>query len=220
MAPALGKAGVPARDPRASIRARRSPITTESVSKAFEWGEGPPPLGSARVRLRALRDGDVDALFGLFGDPEVMRYWSSPAFRERPEAEELLAQVRQGFAARTEIRWGIARRGDDVVVGTCSLFRLEPQHRRAEIGFAICRGEWGRGLAAEAVATALEFAFGPLDLIRVEADVDPRNERSTRLLERLGFQREGVLRSRYIVAGEVQDTLYLGLLRDEWGARR
>jgi RimJ/RimL family protein N-acetyltransferase len=66
------------------------------------------------------------------------------------------------------------------------------------------------------VGAVLEFAFGTLDLIRVEADVDPRNERSLRMLERLGFVREGFLRSRYVVAGEIQDTVFLGLLREEW----
>jgi RimJ/RimL family protein N-acetyltransferase len=170
--------------------------------------------------LRPLNDGDVDDIFGVFGDPDVMRYWSFPAFRERAQAEGLIEEIRQRFATRTFVQWGIARREDGVVLGTCSLFRIEPVHRRAEIGFALRRGDWGRGLAGEAVATALEFAFGPLDLIRIEADVDPRNDRSIRLLERLGFQREGYLRNRYIVAGEIQDTLFLGLLRDEWSARR
>lgn len=189
-------------------------------SATYEWGESPPILESTRIRLRPLDGGDVDAIFGVFGDPDVMRYWTFPAFRERAQAEGLIEEVRQRFATRTFVQWGIARREDGVVLGTCSLFRIEPVHRRAEIGFALRRGDWGRGLAGEAVATALEFAFGPLDLIRIEADVDPRNDRSIRLLERLGFQREGYLRNRYIVAGEIQDTLFLGLLRDEWSARR
>jgi RimJ/RimL family protein N-acetyltransferase len=195
-------------------------IPEEHPFAGVTWGESPPLLESSRIRLRELRGTDAGELFGLFGDPEVMRYWSFPAFRERAQADELLDRIRQAFAARTAIQWGIARQEDDVVMGTCSVFRLEPVHRRAEIGFALRRGDWGRGLASEAVASALDFAFEHLGLIRVEADADPRNHRSIRLLERLGFRREGVLRHRYIVAGEVQDTLYLGLLREEWGGRR
>jgi RimJ/RimL family protein N-acetyltransferase len=195
-------------------------ITGELGSLAYEWGDSPPVLDSNRLRLRPLGDGDVDDVFGVFGDPNVMRYWSTPVFHEREQAEGLIAQVRQGFVTRTFVQWGIVGREDDVVLGTCSLFRIEPVHRRAEIGFALRRLDWGRGLASEAVARAIEFAFGPLDLIRIEADVDPRNDRSIRLLERLGFEREGYLRSRYIVSGEIQDTLFLGLLREEWRARR
>lgn len=195
-------------------------ISAELGSLAYEWGDSPPVLDSEQLRLRPLREPDVDDLFGVFGDPDVMRFWSTPVFRERAQAEKLIAQVRQSFATRSCIQWGIARREDDVVLGTCTLFRIEPMHRRAEIGFALRRADWGRGLAGEAVATALEFAFGPLDLIRIEADVDPRNDRSIRLLERQGFQREGYLRNRYIVSGEIQDTLFLGLLREEWRGHR
>jgi RimJ/RimL family protein N-acetyltransferase len=195
-------------------------IPAEVGSLAYKWGDSPPVLDSVRLRLRPLREPDVDDLFVVFGDPAVMRYWSSPVFRERAQAEALIEEVRQRFATRTFFQWGIARREDDVLLGTCSLFRIEPVHRRAEIGFALRRDDWGRGIASEAVATAVEFAFGPLDLIRIEADVDPRNDRSIRLLERLGFEREGYLRSRYIVSGEIQDTVFLGLLRERWRAHR
>jgi ribosomal-protein-alanine N-acetyltransferase len=191
----------------------------EPAAPPYEWGESPPVLESASLRLRPLVDSDVDDVFGIFGDPEVMRYWSFPAFRARSQAEQFMATIRQAFAARTSVLWGIVRREDDVLLGTCRLFHFESEHRRAEIGFALRRGDWGRGLASEAVAAVLDFAFGPLDLIRIEADADPRNERSIRLLERLGFRREGLLRNRYIVAGEVQDTLFLGLLREDWAAR-
>jgi RimJ/RimL family protein N-acetyltransferase len=195
-------------------------ISAELGFLPYEWGDSPPVLDSERLRLRPLRERDVDDLFGLFADPDVMRYWSSPAFHERAQAERLIEEVRRGFASRAFVQWGIARRADDVVLGTCSLFRIEPVHRRAEIGFALRRLDWGRGIASEAVATVVQFAFGSLGLIRIEADVDPRNDRSIRLLERLGFEREGYLRSRYIVSGEIQDTVFLGLLREAWCAGR
>jgi RimJ/RimL family protein N-acetyltransferase len=68
----------------------------------------------------------------------------------------------------------------------------------------------------EAIAALLDLAFGRLGLNRIEADVDPRNERSLAVLERLGFRREGLLRERHIVAGEIQDSVMLGLLARQW----
>ena len=62
----------------------------------------------------------------------------------------------------------------------------------------------------------MRFAFEELGLRRIEADVDPRNEASIRLLERLGFQREGYLRERWLVDQEINDTVFYGLLRREW----
>jgi RimJ/RimL family protein N-acetyltransferase len=182
----------------------------------FEWGDDLPRLEAARVCLRGLRDDDVPALFAVFSDSAVMRYWSSEPQRDVAESRTLLAKIRAGFRAHEFLQWGVARRSDDTVIGTCTLFRLDARNRRAEVGYALGRSSWGQGLATEAVRAVVDFAFGKLQLIRLEADVDPRNERSLRMLERLGFSREGHLRSRYIVAGEIQDTVFLGLLRHEW----
>lgn len=178
-----------------------------------------PVLDAPRVRLRALRDADIPALFDVFGDPETMRYWSWPALPALDDAARLLQRIHDGFRARTFLQWGIADRQTDTVIGTCTLFRLDLDHRRAEIGFALARTTWGRGLASEAVRAVLRFAFDELGLHRVEADADPRNARSLALLERLGFRREGLLRERYHVAGEIQDAVLLGLLAPEWRAR-
>ena len=189
------------------------------MTAEYEWGERLPTLTSARVALRPLVDADVPALFDIFSDPEVMRYWSSPPFKSAADAERLLRDIHESFRTRRLFQWGIAQNADGRIVGTCTLFRLEPTHRRAEVGFALARASWGRGLASEALTTALRFAFESLHLHRVEADADPRNERSLRLLERHGFRREGHLRERYHVSGEVQDAVILGLLRSEWQGR-
>lgn len=179
-------------------------------------GDCLPTLVAERLRLRALADGDVDALFRVFSDPDVMHYWSTTAFVDRAAAEALLAQIRAGFARRDLFQWGIARRSDDTVIGTCTMYNLVAAHRRAEIGFALGREHWGRGYAAEALTRLLEFAFDELGLHRLEADTDPRNARSIRLLEQLGFQREGHLRERWYVGGEALDGLFYGLLAPDW----
>jgi RimJ/RimL family protein N-acetyltransferase len=187
----------------------------------FGWGERLPTLAAPRVDLRWIEDADLPALFEIFSDPEVMRYWSSPPLDGPGAAVDLLREIRQHFKKRTFFQWGIARRADGLLLGTCTLFHLDAGNRRAEIGFALGRAHWRQGYVAEALGRLLEFAFGDLRLHRLEADVDPRNDPSLRTLERLGFRREGYLRERYHVNGDIQDTVMLGLLRREWsGARR
>jgi RimJ/RimL family protein N-acetyltransferase len=161
----------------------------------------------------------VPALFAIFGDPAGCRYWSSPPLADLAGAAALQREIEQLFAERSLFQWGIAERDTDAVVGTCTLASLSAEHRRAEVGFALAQAVWGRGYLAEALPALLSFAFETLGLHRVEADVDPRNAPSLRLLERAGFQREGYLRERYHMAGEVQDALFYGLLRREWAAR-
>jgi ribosomal-protein-alanine N-acetyltransferase len=178
-----------------------------------------PQLQGKRVRLRGPRTGDADALFALFADPDVMRYWSRPPMTARSEAEGLIAEIEDAFAQRTMLNWMLTTRSDDAVIGTCTLFRFEPRHRRAEVGYALHSDHWGRGLAAEAATLVLDWAFRALGLHRVEADIDPRNEGSRKLLERLGFVSEGLLRQRYFVGNEVSDTELFGLLADDWRER-
>ena len=132
------------------------------------------------------------------------------------QAAGYIAQIGDWFASRGGLQWGIALDDDDGrIIGTVTLCAFALDHRRCEIGYALGADHWGQGLAGEAVARALAFAFDELDLARIEADVDPRNDASIRLLERLGFQREGLLRARWRVAGEVQDALVYGLLRED-----
>lgn len=178
-----------------------------------------PRLEGRRLVLRAPDERDVDRLYALFSDPAVMRYWSRPPMTERAEAEALLARWLDGVALREALTWVIASPEADAAIGTCTLFRFEPRHRRAEIGYSLRSELWGRGLAGEAMTLLLDWTFPALGLHRVEADVDPRNEGSRRLLLRLGFRSEGLLRERYFVGDEVSDTELFGLLASEWGTR-
>lgn len=181
--------------------------------------ESLPTVRGERVVLRWLTPDDVDALFEIFSDPVVMRYWSSPPMVHRSEAAHLLAKIDEHFRNRDLFQWGIARADDDRVIGTCTLAHLNVANRRAELGFALGRLHWRKGLMSEALVALLDFGFGALNLHRLEADVDPRNEASIRILERLGFRREGYLRERWLTNGETQDTVLLGLLQKEWRSR-
>jgi RimJ/RimL family protein N-acetyltransferase len=190
------------------------------MDSAFDWGAQLPALSSSRLTLRWLRDADAPDVFAVFRDSEVMRYWSSPPMQRLAEAAELIRRIHELFRSRTLFQWGIASQSSDAILGTCTLFHLDATHRRAEIGFALGRAHWGQGLATEAVELLIGFAFDRLNLHRLEADVDPRNDRSLQLLERQGFQREGLLRERYHLNGELPDAVVLGLLRREWKGRQ
>ena len=182
--------------------------------------DGIPELVTPRLALRASAPADALAMLAIFSDPEVMRYWSTPPWTGVADAEAFLHRARAQWEAGAAIRWALDERIGDRAVGTVTLFALQAAGERAEVGYALRRASWGRGYMREALTAVLDWAFGTLGLRRVEADVDPRNAASARTLERLGFRREGLLRERWEVAGEVADSLILGLLRREWrGAR-
>ena len=177
-----------------------------------------PELSGPRLRLRALAARDADALFALHSDAVVMRYWSTPPWRDRAQATAHIERMQRERMESEFYPW-VATLDDDVLIGTCSLFAIHRAHARAELGYALRRECWGRGLAQDMLRLALAHAFDTLRLNRIEADIDPDNAASCRLLERVGFVREGLLRERWRVGGGVQDTALYGLLAREWRAR-
>lgn len=178
-----------------------------------------PGLASERLALGPLTDADLEALYAIHSDPEAIRYWSTTPWTDAAPAAAMLARDREGFTRGEAIRWALRLRGDAALLGVATLFRFSAQNLRAETGYILRRSHWGRGYMSEAMDAILDYAFGPMGLLRVEADTDPRNTASVAMLERLGFAREGLLRRRWIVGGEVSDSLMLGLLKDERPAR-
>ena len=173
------------------------------------------PIRTARLELRPLRETDVTALFEIHSDPKVMRYWDAPAWKNDERGRAMIARD-IALATKDYLRLGIELAGGGKLLGTCSLWHIDAQSRRAEIGYALGSGYWGQGYMHEALSALLDYAFGELDLNRIEADTDARNEQSARLLGRLKFSREGLFRERCIVDGEVSDSAMYGLLRREW----
>jgi RimJ/RimL family protein N-acetyltransferase len=175
-----------------------------------------PTIDAERISLRWITAEDVDALYTIYSNPEVMRYWSTPPLADREAAVRLYEGIQDSLRRRLILKWGIALRRDDTLLGTLTLFNLDFTHRRAEVGYALGRAHWKHGYMHEALNAVLGYAFEVLEFHRIEADVDPRNQNSIRTVERLGFKREGYLRERWQVSGEIQDAYFYGLLRPEW----
>lgn len=176
----------------------------------------PITLHTDRLVLRPLDVDDAAALFAMHADPEFMRYWSATPWTSIDQARVMIERDRVEIAAGLHLRLGVHRRNAPGLIGTVSLFQFNQACRRAEVGYGIARPFWRQGYMAEAVAALVMHAFATLGLNRLEADVDPRNLGSVRGLEKLGFVREGYLRERWIVGGEVSDTALYGLLAREW----
>ena len=173
-----------------------------------------PTLDAERLRLRAPREADAEALFAVFSDPAVTRYWSHPPWTERAQAMELIDDICRRALDGQLFQWAIADSHDDQLIGTVTLFFVNRSHRRCEVGFALRHDRWGQGLAREALSRAIRYGESELGLRRFEADVDPDNAASLGLLKRLGFEEEGRARARWRVGAGVQDSILLGRVID------
>ncbi len=179
-----------------------------------------PLLAGKRTRLRGFRADDIDGLYALYSDPVVTRYWSFPAWTQRAQAETLLQHAIASRSADKILCWAIAIGEDDRLIGSLTLFNINRAQGRADIGYALHSAEWGKGYAKEALSLVLDYIFATLGLRRIEADIDPRNTSSCKLVEGLGFCREGTLRERWLVDDALQDSAIYGLLAREWGKQQ
>ncbi|HEY5111594.1 MAG TPA: GNAT family protein [Acidimicrobiales bacterium] len=175
-----------------------------------------PTLPTARLRLRPFNDSDENALFALHSNAHVLRYWDAPPWSERLRAERFITACREMTEAGTGARLAVDRVSDGAFIGWCSLTRWNPDYRSASMGYCFDDAAWGHGYATEAARALLQWAFDTLEMNRVQAETDTRNTASARVLEKLGFVREGTLREDCVVNGEVSDSWVYGLIRREW----
>jgi RimJ/RimL family protein N-acetyltransferase len=158
---------------------------------------------------------DAAAVLAVWGDPAVMCFMARPPLADLSAARAFIAEIDTLAAAGSLYQWGIelAEERDPALVGTVTLVMSDARHQTADLGFALRRDRWGQGIVSRAAALAVAHAFGALGVHRLQADCDPRNPGSLRVLEKLGFVREGVMRQRYLQMGERQDAVLLSLLR-------
>ncbi|HET9222494.1 MAG TPA: GNAT family protein [Roseiflexaceae bacterium] len=175
-----------------------------------------PVLETERLILREIRLSDAEEVFRIYSDPQVMRFWGSAPMASLEEARGQIAGRAAAFSARSGIRWAITRKGDDRLIGSCGHWRLIKQHMRSEIGYDLAPELWGQGIMPEAVGAILRFGFERMGLHSVEAQIEPDNQGSRRVLDKLGFVQEGYFRENYYFDGEFTDTAVFSLLKADW----
>jgi ribosomal-protein-alanine N-acetyltransferase len=174
-----------------------------------------PELTTARLRLRAPTLEDAEALFGIYGDPEAMRYVGREPMTSPEEMREKLTRDLEAEQRGEAVRWACTLRGEQRAIGFLALFHWSQRDRRAELGYVLARSHWGQSVMKEVLPVVVRYGFEVMKLHRIEARIDPENTASLKLAEGLGFQREGLLRDENFSGGRFRSTLCLGLLEHE-----
>jgi RimJ/RimL family protein N-acetyltransferase len=176
-------------------------------------------LETARLVLREIRESDWEDAQRLDADVEVVRFQSFDVLTPEATRAYLAKSIAAAAATpRTLFDFAITRRGEDRYLGRGGVQVTRPEHREGTVWANLRRDTWGQGYAQEAGRAVLHFAFCELKLHRIAADCDPRNVASVRLMEQLGFQREGLARQNWWLKGEWCDSVLFGLLASDWEA--
>lgn len=157
-------------------------------------------------------------MFALFADPRVAVPTHIAPFAGIEQADELIAFFGRRFAAKGGIRWGLTLKGDDTIIGTAGFPGIDDETYRARIGYDLASAHWGRGLATEAVRALVGFGFAQLNLNRIEATTNLDNTGSMRVLAKVGFTEEGILRdyTYWREVGAFSDARMYSLVRREY----
>lgn len=176
-------------------------------------------LRQRRVALRAALPGDAGSLFAWRAEESVRRHQplqDTTAGELRADlARQRMEDLYRGRGER--FQWIVLVDGESA--GWITLAILSWEHGLAEIGYALATEYQGMRLMAEALGQLLPELFVAVGIERLEARCSVENVRSASLLERLGFLREGRLRSYFTLHGKRIDNFLYALLRDEFLAR-
>ena len=179
----------------------------------------PERIDTERLVVRPVREADLPALLEVNSNEEVTALLPYARWTAIDDGRAWLDRMKAIEESGTAVQLVLVDKAAGQAIGTCLLFRFDEGSARAELGYVLGRAHWGRGLMGEALEGLLGHAFATMRLRRIEAEVDVRNRASSRVLGRLGFRREGVLRQRWFTKGEARDVEIHALLRDEWASR-
>ena len=175
-----------------------------------------PRLEDGRIVVRPFWSEDVPAVQAASDDPDVARWiYLVPSPYTLADAESFIADSWRCLVAGERARLAIADAGGEKLLGSVSL-DLFPEREAGEMGYWIAREARRQGFALAAARLVVRWAFEEIGIQRLEILTYPGNAASQSLAQKLGFVREGVLRERWVVAGEVSDSLLMGLLKRKW----
>ena len=168
-------------------------------------------ITTSRLRLRPARPEDLNAIHAVLSHREAMRWWSTPPHDDIEQSRAWL----DGMIANTA-----AGAADFVVEHEGRVIGKAGCWKAPDVGYILHPEVWGRGFASEALSAVIDHVFVATDLGTLNADVDPNNAASIRLLERLGFVRTGEAKATWHIGGQWMDSLYYGLERSRWQTRQ
>jgi ribosomal-protein-alanine N-acetyltransferase len=166
-----------------------------------------PVLKFDNIILREFISSDVEQFFSYINHPEVKKFLSSDDVPNTySEAQKELAYWKNLFYQKFSIYWGIAESNTNKLIGSCGFNNWNIYHKRVEISYDLDHDYWNKGIMTKVLNEICSFAFDKLDVYRIQATVIYENNSSIRVLEKLGFKREGLLENYAVNDGKITNS--------------
>ena len=157
----------------------------------------------------------ADALNVQFirSDEKVMNYMDSERHLTVQFSENFISENLKTYEQRNGIFWALTEKSSGKFIGDFAFWKIDKKNSRTEIGYSLSPEFWGQGYMKEAMIRILNFGFNDLKLHSIEANINPNNENSRRLLIKLGFKQEAYFRENYYYNGTYLDSEIYSLLQ-------
>ncbi|PLT28476.1 GNAT family N-acetyltransferase [Peribacillus deserti] len=174
-----------------------------------------PVLETERFILRKIIPSDAPELFHYFSKDEVTKYYDLDTLTSMNQAAELIIGLQESFEKNEGIRWGVALKETDKIIGSAGYHSWEKSHFKAELGFEVTPEYWRKGVMTEILPAVISYAFHQMGLNRIEARYHPGNIASKGTLRKQGFTIEGVSRESSFEKGRFCDAVVCSLLKKD-----
>jgi ribosomal-protein-alanine N-acetyltransferase len=172
-----------------------------------------PEIKTERLLLRRLIKEDVEQIFNLRSNEDVMKFIGKSPIISMDEAMVFFNLVNNSLENNIGITWAMAlKKTPEKMIGTMGLWRLIKENYRAEVGYMLLPEFWKKGLANEALLKVIEYGFDKMKLHSIEAHISPRNAASASLLKKTGFAKEAYFKEDFFFNGTFEDTAIYSLL--------
>ncbi|MEP6756014.1 MAG: GNAT family protein [Chthonomonadales bacterium] len=185
------------------------------MNRGIDSGRTFPTLETDRLLLRETNAMDARQLAGILSESDIGANYGFEVPVAVDTAREVIRRSRERFEMGAAIRWALARKTDNTLLGAVDVRHVNPAAGIVNIGYELAGEHRGAGLMTEAVAAVVDYIFRRSNIYRLEARVDPANTASLALLDRTGFQREGVLRGAGLLMGVRHDLVVFSVLQSD-----
>ncbi|WP_273852132.1 GNAT family N-acetyltransferase [Guptibacillus spartinae] len=175
-----------------------------------------PVIETNRLILREVCTEDALDMYHYLSDEEVVKHMGLAPAKNIEDVLDEIEWYHSIITQGTGIRWGITLKDSGKVIGSCGYLNMHHQHYRAEVGFELSKNYWGKGIASEALGTIIRYGFNHYQLERIEALIEPGNIQSQRLVSKLGFIKEGLLRHYEYTLDKFDDLYMYSIIKSDF----
>lgn len=178
-----------------------------------------PHLETERLIFKEFKMSDAESLFDIQSNKQVIKYLDRDAHKTIDDSIEMLGEMIKVFDERRGIEWNITEKKSGKTIGYIGYWKLNKKNVRAEVGYALSPEFWGLGYASEALDKIIDFGFNDFHLHSIEANVNPGNQKSINLLEKLGFKKEAHFKEDFFYNGNFLDSAIYCLLETDYSKK-